>query len=54
MPGFMSNFRFRVLTENEKYDIESTAVLTNTKYAAFERKTAQGTCYSGPLNKQYI
>lgn len=36
----MSNFRFRVLTENEKYDIESTAVLTNTKYAAFERKAA--------------
>lgn len=59
MPSFMSNFRFRVLTENGKYDIENTAVLTNTKYAAFGKKAAHkalaivvhqiNSIYSAPL-----
>lgn len=38
MPSFTSNFRFRVLTENGKYDIENVSLLTYTKYAAFEKK----------------
>lgn len=38
VPGFMSTFRFRVLTESGNYDTENTAVLTNTKYAAFDNK----------------
>jgi len=40
VPSFTSNFRLRALTENQKYAIENTAVLTNTKYAAFEKKAA--------------
>lgn len=40
MPSFTSNFRFRLPNENGKYDIENTAVLTNTKYAAFWEKKA--------------
>lgn len=38
MPSFNSGFRFRVLTENGRFDIYNTVALINTKYTAFGKK----------------
>lgn len=53
VPSFTSNYGFRIRTENMTF--KNTAEL-NIKLQLLreKKKGSQGTCYSGPLNEQYI